>query len=55
MKKSTLKRKFKEKTKERVEKETVIIIYSLIILLMGVYIMFKSGYAEPLLNLIGIN
>ena len=52
--KKSLKKKIKEKTKERVEKETAIIIYSLTILLMGVYIMFKSGYAEPLLNLIKI-
>lgn len=52
--KKSLKKKIKQKTKDRVEKETVIIIYSLTILLMGVYIMFKSGYAKPLLDMIGI-
>lgn len=52
--KKTLKKKLKEKTKDRVKMETLVIIYSLTILIMGIYIMFKSGYAKPLLDMIGI-
>ena len=47
-------KKIKTKTKRRAEIESVAIVYLMIILIVGTYIMLKAGYADTLLMKLGI-
>lgn len=47
-------KKIKTKTKRRVELESLAIVYLMIILIVGTYIMLKAGYADALLLKLGI-
>lgn len=54
MQKINKNKKIKAKTKKRVEIESLVIVYLMILLITGVYIMLKAGYVDALLLKLGI-
>lgn len=47
-------KKIKTKTRKRVEIESLVIVYLIVLLIVGVYIMLKAGYANTLLTKLGV-
>lgn len=54
MQKINKNKKIKVKTKKRAEVESLVIVYLIVLLIAGVYIMLKAGYANTLLMRLGV-